>query len=80
MTLSIYTPDKSLFKGDVTSVTVPGRKGLFTILDNHAPIISLLDPGKIEVKITDIADKKVFDVPESGYIKVLKNSVTICIN
>lgn len=80
MKLSIYTPDKSLFKGDVTSVTVPGRKGLFTILDNHAPIISLLDPGKITVITTDVATEKVFDVPESGYIKVLKNSVTICIN
>jgi len=80
MKLSIYNPDISLFKGDVSSVTVPGREGLFTILDSHAPIISLLDPGKITIRIADSTEEKIFDVSESGYVKVLNNSVTICIN
>lgn len=80
MKLSIYNPYKSLFKGEVMSVTVPGAMGLFTILDQHAPIISLLDPGKITVKIAGITDDTVFDVPESGYVRVLDNSVTISIN
>ena len=80
MTLSIVSPEKTLFDGDVKSVLVPGTQGLFEVLENHAPIISLLDPGKITVRTTDVAVEKVFDVPESGYVKVLKNSVTICIN
>jgi len=80
MKLSIHNPCKNLFNGDITSVTVPGTDGLFTILDNHAPIISLLDSGKITVKVAEHGDEKFFDVPESGYVKVLNNSVTICIN
>lgn len=80
MKLSIYNPYKSLFKGEVMSVTVPGKMGLFTILDQHAPIISMLDSGKISVKIRGNTDDTVFDVPESGYVRVLNNSVTISIN
>lgn len=80
MKLSIHNPRKNLFKGEVSSVTVPGTEGLFTILDNHAPIISLLDSGKITVKVAETKDEKSFDVPDSGYVKVLNNSVTICIN
>jgi F-type H+-transporting ATPase subunit epsilon len=80
MKLSIHNPSKNLFKGEVTSVTVPGREGLFTILDNHAPIISLLDSGRITVKIADAMDEQSFDVMDSGYVKALNNSVTICIN
>lgn len=80
MKLLIHNPCKNIFKGEVTAVTVPGRKGLFTILNNHASIISLLDCGKITVTVNEGGEEKVFDVPGSGYVKVLNNSVTICIN
>ncbi|MDD3035181.1 MAG: F0F1 ATP synthase subunit epsilon [Bacteroidales bacterium] len=80
MKLSIHNPRKNLFKGEVTLVTVPGTEGLFTVLDNHAPIISLLDSGKITIRVAQTGDEKSFDVPDSGYVKVLNNSVTICIN
>ncbi|NCB97372.1 MAG: F0F1 ATP synthase subunit epsilon [Bacteroidia bacterium] len=80
MKLSIHNPCKNLFKGEVTSVTVPGTEGLFTILDKHAPIISLLDSGRIIIRLAESGDEKSFDVPDSGYVKVLNNSVAICIN
>ena len=40
MTLEIITPEKSLFKGEVTSVKLPGKNGEFEVLNNHASIIS----------------------------------------
>ncbi|RYF97084.1 MAG: F0F1 ATP synthase subunit epsilon, partial [Chitinophagaceae bacterium] len=43
MTLEILTPDKKVFEGEVTSVTVPGTMGSFQILRDHAPIISTLE-------------------------------------
>lgn len=49
MFLEIVTPEKTVFSADVTSVTVPGVEGEFQMLDNHAPIISLLDKGLIKI-------------------------------
>lgn len=50
MILEILTPDKKIFEGEVTSVTVPGAQGSFEILKNHAPIISILDDGKVTLR------------------------------
>ena len=50
MTLEILTPDKKVYEGEVTSVTVPGTAGSFEILNNHAPIISTLEDGKVIIR------------------------------
>ena len=44
----IVSPEKTIFDGKVESVTVPGSLGLFTVLPQHAPIISSLRNGNIE--------------------------------
>ena len=49
MYLEIVTPEAVLFSGDVTSVAVPGIDGEFQMLDNHAPIISLLTKGNVKI-------------------------------
>lgn len=50
MYLEIVSPEATLFAGEVTSVTVPGVDGEFQMLENHAPIVSLLQEGKVKVK------------------------------
>ena len=75
MEIEIITPDKKLFKGNIKSVTVPGTKGAFMVLNNHAPIISTLEKGKIFVK-TENSEDKDFDI-ESGIIEVKKNKIII---
>ena len=45
MKLEIITPEQIFFSGEVISVTLPGLKGSFTMLNNHAPIISILTSG-----------------------------------
>ncbi len=50
MFLEIVTPEASIFQGDVESVTVPGVVGEFQMLENHAPIVSLLQEGKVKIK------------------------------
>ena len=49
MLLEIVTPEATLFKGDVDSVAVPGVNGEFQMLNNHAPILSLLKRGYVKV-------------------------------
>jgi F-type H+-transporting ATPase subunit epsilon len=47
MILEIITPEVSLFKGEVSSVSLPGLDGVFQVLNNHAPIISSLKQGEL---------------------------------
>lgn len=50
MYLEIVSPEATLFAGEVTSVTVPGINGEFQMLNNHAPIVSLLQKGKVMIQ------------------------------
>jgi len=45
--IEIITPDSKVWSGEIQSVTVPGRKGSFQVLKDHAPIISTLDAGTV---------------------------------
>lgn len=49
MILEIVSPEVSLFKGEITSITLPGVDGSFQILNNHAPIVSLLQKGTVKI-------------------------------
>lgn len=49
MYLEIVSPEATLFAGEVNSVTVPGINGEFQMLNDHAPIVSLLQKGKVIV-------------------------------
>jgi len=74
--LRIIAPDRLVFEGEVESVTLPGTLGSFTVLNNHAPIISSLDMGKITYKdaggATDISIK-------SGFAEVKNNILSVCV-
>ena len=50
MYLEIVSPEATLFAGEVDSVTVPGVNGEFQMLQNHAPVVSLLQEGKVKVQ------------------------------
>ncbi len=49
MILEIVSPEAKLFSGEITSITVPGVEGSFQMLNNHAPIVSLLQKGTIKI-------------------------------
>ena len=53
MYLEIITPEKLLFAGEIKLIKLPGISGSFEIMTNHAPIISILTPGKIKVRETN---------------------------
>ncbi len=75
MKLEILTPDKSLYSGQVRVIKVPGSDGSFEILDHHAPIISTLKEGKIDVTGTD---EKITHIDiKGGVVEVKKNEVII---
>jgi len=74
MHLEILTPEKKIFEGDVTIVTFPGASGSFQVMDNHAPLISLLQEGTVEYKGKDGVNKIAIS---GGVVEVLKNKVIV---
>ncbi|WP_306349649.1 F0F1 ATP synthase subunit epsilon [Flavobacterium sp. '19STA2R22 D10 B1'] len=67
MYLEIVSPEGALFKSTVDSVTVPGVDGEFQMLENHAPIVSLLGKGTIKIHI-HTKEHQVFDTLHSTVI------------
>ena len=50
MYLEIISPEATLFAGEIESLTLPGTDGSFQLLENHAPIVSTLQAGKVKIK------------------------------
>ena len=76
MKLEIITPEQIYFTGEVTSVTLPGTIGMFTVWENHAPLISSLKEGKISF----LADKNETELNiDGGFAEVSNNVVTVCL-
>ncbi len=75
MLLEIISPDKKLFSGEADLIQVPGSKGSFEILKNHAPIISTLEKGQIKIVASD-GKKTTFDI-DGGVIEAKNNKIIV---
>lgn len=76
MILKIITPESVVFKGEVDLVTLPGIEGIFTVLENHASMISLLTKGKLTYRISE----EEYNVEViTGFTEIINNSVTVCL-
>ena len=74
MRLEILTPDKTIYQGDVTSVTVPGSAGSFEVLKDHAPIISTLEDGKVVIR-NGKTEETLFI--KGGVVEVVNNTIMV---
>jgi F-type H+-transporting ATPase subunit epsilon len=74
MTLEILTPDKKVYEGEASSVTLPGTMGFFEILNHHAPIISTLQDGKLTVR--NNGKEEVFLI-NGGVVEASNNKVVV---
>lgn len=77
MLLEILTPDKRIYSGEVKLVQLPGTLGSFEILNNHAPIISTLEKGRI--KVIEESGKKLFFEVDGGVIENKDNKIIVLV-
>jgi F-type H+-transporting ATPase subunit epsilon len=75
MQLEIISPEQTIYSGEVSLVQLPGIDGLFEILKDHAPLISVLSAGK--VKIEDTQKQTQFFEIRGGVVEVLHNKVLV---
>ncbi|MFP9098886.1 F0F1 ATP synthase subunit epsilon [Flavobacterium sp. RHBU_24] len=93
LSLEIVSPEGHLYKGNVTSVTVPGVNGEFQMLDHHANIVSVLAKGSIKIAVADFKsaafsprftksdkDQKFLLPIDSGTLELKDNKIIILVD
>ncbi|HIE45186.1 MAG TPA: F0F1 ATP synthase subunit epsilon [Flavobacteriaceae bacterium] len=92
MKLEIVSPEAVLLQADVESVAVPGINGDFQMLENHAPVVSLLQKGNIKIygnfdidesfqdKFTKGEDNGTWLAIDSGTIEMNENKIIILVD
>jgi F-type H+-transporting ATPase subunit epsilon len=71
----IVTPERVVLRREVLQITVPTTTGEITVLPDHIPLVSILQPGVIEIVLTDKI-KEIMSV-SGGFIEVMKDKVVI---
>jgi F-type H+-transporting ATPase subunit epsilon len=75
MKLEIISPQGIMLQKEVVQVSLPGTVGIFTVLNNHAPIISTLREGRVSYQTHEKAEEE-FEI-EKGVVEVKKNKVMV---
>lgn len=73
--LTVLSPVKTLLDARVESVVAPGSEGYLGVLANHAPLITVLIPGKLTVRFADGATR-VYAI-SGGFLEVSDNRAVI---
>jgi len=71
----LVSPERLLVSADVEQVVVPGSEGEFTVLPDHAPAMSTLRPGIIEVRLVGGKIQKLY--VQGGFAEVDATSLTV---
>jgi F-type H+-transporting ATPase subunit epsilon len=75
--VELITPEGVAYAGNAEILVVPGAAGDLGILSNHAPLISLLQPG--ETRITDEAGDVKRYATDDGYVQVRQNRAVVLV-
>ena len=73
--LTVLTPQETLFEGFVEKVELPGSKGRFMVLKNHAPVISSLSAGYVVYPSNGQTERIAI---KDGFARVNDNEVIVC--
>tara|TARA_Y100000591_G_scaffold254523_1_gene226241 strand:- start:408 stop:815 length:408 start_codon:yes stop_codon:yes gene_type:complete len=75
----IISPDNEIYKGDTEMVVLPGEDGDFAAMYEHAPIITFLRPGKLEILSKEEKEKIDFFVT-GGFVKIQNNNCLVMVD
>ncbi len=74
MQLQIITAEREVFSGEVDALVAPGVAGQLGILPNHAPLMTVLEPGELLVRS---GGDDSYLALSGGYLEVLGNQVIV---
>lgn len=71
----MVSPERRLLSGEATEVVVPGGDGYFTVMAGHAPVMSTLKPGVVDVKLASGELQQLF--VRGGFADVAPTGLTL---
>jgi len=71
----LVAPERLVFAGDVTSVTVPGSEGDFTVFVGHAPVLSTIRPGVVTITAGNGDQERIF--VRGGFAEATLSGLTV---
>jgi ATP synthase F1 epsilon subunit len=71
----LVSPEKLLFSGDVEAVVVPGVEGQFTVMKDHAPVMTVLKAGVVEIDESSSKKSRLF--VRGGFADVAGGGLTL---
>ena len=74
LNLEIITAERVVYSEEVDIVVAPGAEGQFAIMPNHAPFMTMLEPGELLVRNNS---EETFLAIGGGFLEVLQNAVTV---
>ena len=74
-TFELVAPEALILSGEASEVVVPGTEGYFTVMANHAPFMSTVKPGVVDVKLADGATSQIF--VRGGFADVSPTGLTL---
>lgn len=75
--LQVITPARTVFDGEIESLTAPGKDGYVGVLAHHAPLVSTLGAGKLT--IVKGGEESVYQV-DGGFLEVHGNVATLLVD
>ena len=76
--IEIISQNGLAFNGDVDSVTLPGKDGYITVLQNHASLVSTLKSGKLITR--SIKEKEKIIEITGGFSEIKNNKLIVLID
>lgn len=74
LTIQIITPERIVFEGQVSGISLPSIEGELTILPGHIPLVALLKSGEITLHNKD---SKRHMAIHGGFFEVMDNKVKL---
>lgn len=74
-TFELVSPERLLISEAAESVLVPGTEGDFQVLPNHAPVLSTLRPGLLDVVLAGGKERRIF--VRGGFAEVGPENLTV---
>jgi F-type H+-transporting ATPase subunit epsilon len=79
----LVSPERLLLSEQVLSVVVPGTDGDFTVLSNHAPLMTTLKAGVVDVTLVSGTTQRIFvrggfaDVSPDGFTLLAEQAMPL---
>ena len=75
----IISPDNQVYDGNTEMVVLPGDEGDFAAMYEHAPVITFLRPGKVEVFLKE-EKKNISFFVAGGFVKIQNNNCLVMVD